>query len=90
MQHGFASRRDHDVHAPAIGRGMNASDKSGFFHPVEQTDRGMMLDLERLGDLANGCRLVADMTTHGNEELMLLWGETGFPRRFLAESQEAA
>jgi hypothetical protein len=87
-QHVFASRCDHHMDAAVIDRRRLAPRQTALLDPINQSNRRVVLDLERLGQLSDGRRLRANMAADRDEELMLLGRQPGVSRGVLAEANK--
>ena len=74
--------------APVVDRRGLPAGISALDYAVNQSDGGVVLNLERIRQLANRRRLGADMTPNRDQGLVLLRRQTGLSCRLLAESDE--
>ena len=76
-----------DQHLPPVLGCPRAQDKAALYHPVHEFDCTVMLDLQPLGQNADA-RLA--LTSHRQQQLVLLGLESCCARRLFAEVQKPA
>jgi hypothetical protein len=90
-QDALAGGSQRHEHAASIERILGAADQAARRGTIDQLDRGVGLDLEPLGDGADGGWMIGiRQAGHGEEELVLLGLESGGVGRLFAEVEEAA
>jgi hypothetical protein len=90
-QHGLAGVGQRDEHAPSIVRILRTANEAAGGGPIDQFDRGVGLDLEPLGDGADGGWMIGvGQASQSEQELVLLGLEPGGVGGAFAEVEEAA
>ena len=89
-QQTLAAWRDADQNDAAIVAPADAADEAARFKTVEQFDQAVVLELEALGEVADGGFAGRRSALDGEKQLVVLRLETGGACGLLAEVQEAA
>lgn len=75
-------------HIPAVGGILSPAQETGEFATLAEFNRGMVPETEHLGDVTDGNKSAVGSTGDLQEELVLLWLQTGFRGGLLAELQK--
>jgi len=87
-QHSLPAGGKAHQHLSCIIGGRKALNQIHPFHAIDETDAGVVTDLQRLRQFANRGVARTVVSANGKQELMLLRGNTGGASRFFAKPQK--
>jgi len=83
-------RGEHEVHDPPVVLIHPPPHEPSLFGSIDELDRAVVAQEEMVGDVADGGRRLVFVAADGEEQLVLLPGETGGAGLLVAPVQEAA
>src|SRR5581483_9678372 len=90
VQQRLAARGEADEHLAAVGLAAAAANQPLGFGAIHQLDGAVVLEVQTLGELADGRLLPGGVAADGEQELVLLGLDPGGAGGLLAEVDEAA